>query len=604
MSSTWDKAMHTANPQSHAHAFGPDEFSHVSHPMTSQGSHSSAENSIPVRSGLNAPAFAGEGNELEPSDCEDIGRENRFHGPASTWRNHTYEERQLAAAISQQRANNLSIHLYNAHALKARAREPHVPNITPWTSKNRWMSPDQPHTISFQPDRNWTAWPLPPDEVPRRGEDFCAALAFEEDGETYRNDIPWTPSADLHQEILALMLRKAKDRFTRRQWAESELCPEHGDWTKVGRENQSDGGSERGSDDVEIIDVEMLPPANASIPERTYTSSSIAEPTFLADDERANVILQPSIRHILTKLDELLLGLHKSRHGHRRGHSAARARSRPATRISRSRSKVASSRKRSNQRSERCGETSSGSEHFDLASISSSSEHSESETSAANQEKRRSSGPSMHPLGLRDWSEVLGVASLVGWNSAVIARAARRCASLFGESISFRTMPETAVDDIEDEIVHYVPEMVPDFSDLGSESEREREESSSIVIKGLFCPFQHCTRHHQAYEKAWRWREHLRRSHKLRPNEIERVESGVDRPTNSSTGKDKRSAHSSLPTNKMIGGVHCDDFLQPIHGNGRRGKDKRPRRRRSTAELEVPKKHRTVLDEEETRPCT
>lgn len=595
MCSIGDNAMQTANPRSHANAHGSEHFSQLKPPVNAQNSPSGADTSFSARSGLLADEVAGEGSELEVSENEDINRPNRFHGPASTWRNHTYEERQLAAAFAQQRANNLSIHLYNAHALKARARRPNVPNITPWTSKRRWVAPDQPKEINFQPDPNWTAWPLPPDEVPRRGEDFGAALPIDEDGETYRKDVPWTPSADLHQEMLALMLRKAKDRFMRRQWTESELRLQHGDWTRLSNENQHASVAEGGPDDLETVDVESEPPARPNISERTFTSSDVPKPNFLADDEEADIMLRSSIRNILTKLDELLLGLHKSRHGHRRGTSGWRFHL--ATRASNPRPKVASSRDHSGARPNKRRETSGGPVDLAVASNSSSSDYSESESSAANRKSRRPSGPSTHPLGLRDWSEILGLASLVGWNPAVIDRAARRCASLFGEGISFRTMPEMAVDDLNDKIIHYVPEMIPASSELGSGSESEREEGSILVIEGLFCPFQNCARHHAAYEKAWRWREHLRRSHKLRPDEIEKVESGIDRPSKSSNGKDGRAAQSSTTTNMKMGGIHTDDFLQPIRCCRRRGKDKRPRRRKNIAE-HVSKELRLALNEE------
>ncbi|KAG6021814.1 hypothetical protein E4U19_005458 [Claviceps sp. Clav32 group G5] len=44
--------------------------------------------------------------------------------------------------------------------------------------------------------------------------------------------------------------------------------------------------------------------------------------------------------------------------------------------------------------------------------------------------------------GLRDWSDVLGAASLAGFSSDVITRSTRRCASLFNQGMAMRTLTE------------------------------------------------------------------------------------------------------------------------------------------------------------------
>ena len=59
------------------------------------------------------------------SDSEEsvIQRPNRWRGAPSSWNKLTAQERGLAASLDQIRNADLSIHLYNAHALKRRARE-------------------------------------------------------------------------------------------------------------------------------------------------------------------------------------------------------------------------------------------------------------------------------------------------------------------------------------------------------------------------------------------------------------------------------------------------------------------------------------------------
>jgi len=49
-------------------------------------------------------------------------------------------------------------------------------------------------------------------------------------------------------------------------------------------------------------------------------------------------------------------------------------------------------------------------------------------------------------MGLRDWSDVLGVAAMQGWDRAVVDAAAGRCAALFGEGMDFRVVDGVEVD--------------------------------------------------------------------------------------------------------------------------------------------------------------
>ncbi|QPG96149.1 hypothetical protein C2857_003339 [Epichloe festucae Fl1] len=56
--------------------------------------------------------------------------------------------------------------------------------------------------------------------------------------------------------------------------------------------------------------------------------------------------------------------------------------------------------------------------------------------SAANTEKK------LRRWGLRDWSDVIGAASLAGFPPGVIARSAQRCANLFGQGMMLRRLDE------------------------------------------------------------------------------------------------------------------------------------------------------------------
>ncbi|KAK5126786.1 hypothetical protein LTR85_009720 [Meristemomyces frigidus] len=601
-----------------------DELSEAeSRPQSSLGGVDGAQRSIPPPSAQLArdipsspPAQAGasrhEASESQnEEDGDDSDRENRFDGPASTWRSHTQDERQLIASLDQQRANDLSVHLYNAHALKARLYDREaISTAKSWSSKRRWIKPDEDGDVPWQPNRNWTAWPLPVDEVPRTEEVFGVPPAALRDQQgTYRKSEPWMPSADLQEEVQSLMLRKAKERFRQRRWATArdsadvDLGKAPGAGNNAARSSIEDV-SDQGDSDGDLQDRK---PTIASKPEH-------AQPAFLADDDRANAILQPSIRHIIAKFDDLLIGLHKSRQGQRRPVSASRSRSRASATRSRSRSaapvKTPRSRGRSNGKRKAAVTDDEGSNYSPDDESAASSQVGASPTRA--RKKSRPSRASGHELGLRDWSEVLGIASLVGWDQAVVDRAARRCAALFGEEMSIRSMPETSVDHTGDRTVRYVPDMVPAESETESEVSEAADEVASETTDATiwFCPYERCGRHHKAFEKGWRWREHLRRTHKLSVEQVEEVElarrpgkgnhdksdaSGPDAEEQAGD-EDEGSAHRDQGE-EMVGGVHRDGFLQLLTGKLERGRDAKPRRRRSTNERKGSKRRRLETDE-------
>ncbi|KAG7005708.1 hypothetical protein G7Y79_00018g045150 [Physcia stellaris] len=270
-------------------------------------------------------------------------RPNKYHGPPSTWRNWTAPERELAASLDQIQARDLSIHLYNAFALKKRAG-------AGFPSKRRKLSngPDD-ESENGEPDwvppKLWTAWPMRADEVPR-----------EEESKKWEDDNPFPrppprrpprPSDLLGELLVARVLQKAKERFEARDWvtdesqsqtevssdasdSETRKKPKKNSWT---RSRYSTGS---------ILDTISMGEIIGTVgPEKAL------RPVVIADDELAAKILDPSIRHILSKLDALLLGLHRARAsyarpkgkrpGHQNPHSTdddegpARTRKRKAT---------------------------------------------------------------------------------------------------------------------------------------------------------------------------------------------------------------------------------------------------------------------------------
>ncbi len=71
---------------------------------------------------MSEPDIDSSDSSYDSSSIEET-RPNRFKGIASTWLTLTGQERGLASSLEQVRNEDLSLHLYNAHVLRARARE-------------------------------------------------------------------------------------------------------------------------------------------------------------------------------------------------------------------------------------------------------------------------------------------------------------------------------------------------------------------------------------------------------------------------------------------------------------------------------------------------
>lgn len=70
-------------------------------------------------------------------------RPKKFTGAQSTWRQFTHEERLVSNTLTLLRNQNLSIHLYNAHAMKRRLYIPEIASkkkLDPWARKVRTPS--------------------------------------------------------------------------------------------------------------------------------------------------------------------------------------------------------------------------------------------------------------------------------------------------------------------------------------------------------------------------------------------------------------------------------------------------------------------------------
>lgn len=455
----------------------------------------------------------------EVDSDQDYDRENRFDGPASTWRFYTESERALAASLEQEQANDLSKHLFNAHARKAIVRGARLaPEVKHHHGKKHWIGPTEDGTLPWHPDAHWTAWPLRPQDVPRRGEDFGTSVPSREDERmTYKMAAPWRPSADLEEELQAVMLRRAKEQFRSREREHQSVLPSASHrlvrQSSPRKRKRSSGDSSRrdssSQSQEELSDSHM---------DRQDSSAHQEANAFemMIDDEDAKGILQPSIQGIVSKLDDLLAGLHTSRRGHSKEPTSARSRAKYERRRSRS---MAKSKARTDE--EDGSPLSDEPANIDWprdASLSRMGSASAAPSPAARDlgtpcdEQTPKRKP---PLNPRDWSEVLSVASLVGWDPVVVQRAAERCSSLFGESMKFSQLGSRVKTDI--------------VSDENAEPNFVVLEEQDDQQEGLACPMERCPRHDEPWplNKTWRWREHLKRSHKFSKGDIEKVEAGL-----------------------------------------------------------------------------
>ena len=381
-------------------------------------------------------------------------RPNRYFGPDSTWLSWTKEDRLVAQTLDQLRSQNLSIHIFNAYALKRQGQAAIRQRQRRRKGKERARSPESgsdseaQQDTNFIPPRTWTAWPLAPNQVPRETE-----LSDLDDYEAYRMAPDSRPSATLEDCVIATTTRLARERWRSRKWASESKIPAPTSLKRVIKVEQgidvdmnesqqrsadaegegaatvsaeSESGSEvfesRPWDEDEQPTIETQVVGVKSEADGSDTESE-RRPTPIADEDAAKSVLLPSTRHLLSKVDDLLIGLHHARQAY--------ATTRPHA--------------PKNEKGDDSEEP-----------VSAESERPNTDTQRPRKRKRsksspantRSDHPSKHPrqskdpLGLRDWSDVMGMAALTGWDPAVVQRASERCANLFGENMMFRTFFE------------------------------------------------------------------------------------------------------------------------------------------------------------------
>ena len=408
----------------------------------------------------------------------------------STWLSQTAADRAISDSLDQSNAQDLSLHLFNTHALKRRARLAKIKTEGSREKGSLWTPP-----------KHWTAWPLASHEVPQLNKAIWADL---EDGElTWRSlDHPDGLSGELCEQLIGVVLKTAKERFEAEGFlhdtnnvsvAHNRTSSNHTSVTtsRAAIETEASvSGSDRDSEGEPEGSSSEVPSnhrSEGSLSSNEVDQSSVSDrevyrkmkrrqeakqsdgplapsddprlqslkPVVMADEEIAGSILQPSIRHILSKLDTLLIGLHHARRASLRVNDESASETQTdadddasqAPSSVKIRSRSTQSQKRSI--SKRRNSQSQSAARSDEADPDMSTSSSKTSSRPPAKRARRSSSPRSKArrarrqrdrMGLRDWSDVLGIAAMQGWDRTVIDAAAERCSALFGEGMDFRVV--------------------------------------------------------------------------------------------------------------------------------------------------------------------
>jgi len=390
--------------------------------------------------------------ESQPEDVEDIpnssassdddsrsespDRPNRWRGTRHRLESHYANERTLLDSLSALDDDDLSMHLYNVHGLK-RGIYPDFSGTNDatkdlhqdWARKERLLETSG----EWYPHRSWTQWPLEPAVVPRGDERATWAKKHNGDAEGARKDIArrleLRPSHDLEELLLAEFTKQARVAFEAREW---NMENARSDEERLGSEAaydlnrkramqsanpQSSSHHERDPRKRRKLAPTMSPSLTQGKPQNTPREVTL-KPVTTGDDEYARSIARPIISSCIDNLDSLLRGLHHSRANHTGTRDVSKRPSPP---------------------------------HESAANIAISDTETEgSSTESQNvraSRKRSRQWPTRSPFP-RDWSEVVGMAALVGWDPVIVQRAQERCQKLFAESVVLHNVDKGPYDDV------------------------------------------------------------------------------------------------------------------------------------------------------------
>ena len=529
----------------------------------------------------------------------------------------------------------------------------------------------------WTPPKMWTAWPLAEGRLPT--EDLVARREDEDEAFTFRKQETKMPSSDLQDELSASILRMAKKRFTKRKrtWEATRPSVEDPIISSPAAEGSrppSPSGAESsqavsratsanppsGQDSQGLEDDGHGSSAGTRARARRQARGYDYEPVVSADDQLSYKLLEPPARHILSQLDATLQILHHTRSlgpGYDSDSSTADDEE-PDTQQDTSNNNTPKKRPRGRPRKAGIDEKKpdatkrgrprkvpiplEGESHKEMLIRIARDGHrrlpvhakaakvgfgvsikQETETDTHGEDLdddfeawfHRSTRRGARVWGLRDWSDVIGAASLAGFSPGVIARTTKRCADLFGESMTIRNFHEvpasagTGVRTVEyrPEPIHLSASDADDTDNPPPPSDDDREASlhlhrriasrqssqapssprgrfsaspspsqprsrsrSASTGQQHFCPVPTCARAVGGFSR----RANLARHMKL-------VHGGMTPGDASTTGGGGTGASEVDSEDEVLGAVHVDGFLRAVvPSRGWRGEDMMTRRRK------------------------
>jgi hypothetical protein len=381
-----------------------------------------------------------------------------------------------------------------------------------------------------------------------------------------------------------------------------------------------DNPPERTSIDSDSERASPSPTTQRGLPD---SQQSVSEAAFLADDDEARRILEPSVNSLLSKIDKLALAMRRNRLNHageglqRSGSGsdyltdretpapAARYLSNPQSRshvLKKTSSSIPPTAMKQTRRPRKQMQKPHNGTESDSASNYGGDHDSENEDAPEKPKNARARSGSSNSsprsnassnsevrrgVGLMDWSELLGLAAIAGFDNRVIANTAQRCASLFGEQMTFRTFDEYFAAQPISEPAQYMPDTIPAPDDAVRDTETSEQDRPTLVKRPYFgvgslrCPHTDCPGSLKDFSGSSRLTEHVRRKH------------GYDPRTNDSDNEER-----------TVGGVHIDGYLQPVWAKPGWLGHGRAKSEATDNEPEMPRRKRQRLESRPTSTVT
>lgn len=549
-----------------------------------------------VVTSTSSPVHSDDIPDTDPSDPTEL------RGRPQKWRRLTRDDRQVAKSLEQIENDDLSIHLHNAYAIKRNtyqvaASADEVGLKISVQSKDRWKDPKP-----WRPKDGWTEWPLTPIEVPKYWETHNSNDGPDsEGGNVVGAENILRPSAEMQNMLCAEMVTWSRKELHAAEHLSTALdaaSAEQG-FDQAGSENEEgkDYSSQDGSTTSQQLDtdgelteggggkdtvVESAESSVAGEPSQSSNNEGYLELKMTDSScsvEEADKVFQPTARHILQSFDELLMALHHTRQ---------------------------------NQTASKQFAHDSDASQESTSSNSSLRQISGKQMNVPAPQKRSSRRYRTREAGLRDWSEILGTAGLIGWNTTGLERTAKRCSNLFDEHMSFKTIeneqpsisysasrqhgllqvgasrPEQFIVDVsvagnskpigwicpentckrhkkpitrrQHWLLHIKKKHGYEYNGpelLARPSECVQWELGQYV---QYCPDPKCVRHKKPYRERWRLREHIKVKHGVRLPSLSRSRSRGSFAAESSS----QGSNEDQDEDETVGGVHVDGFLKPV----------------------------------------